>query len=48
MHVMHFAAQPDVRNAMQNPQSYVHSNIVGLVTLLEDLDLVHAVIFFVL
>lgn len=34
-HVMHLAAQAGVRYAMQNPMSYVHSNIAGLVTLFE-------------
>ncbi|XP_043716186.1 UDP-glucuronate 4-epimerase 3 [Telopea speciosissima] len=34
-HVMHLAAQAGVRYAMQNPGSYVHSNIAGLVNLLE-------------
>lgn len=34
-HVMHLAAQAGVRYAMQNPQSYVHSNIAGLVSLFE-------------
>ncbi|GMY30103.1 UDP-glucuronate 4-epimerase 2 [Fagus crenata] len=34
-HVMHLAAQAGVRYAMQNPSSYVHSNIAGLVNLLE-------------
>ncbi|KAL9261943.1 UDP-glucuronate 4-epimerase 1-like protein [Drosera capensis] len=34
-HVMHLAAQAGVRYAIENPQSYVHSNIAGLVTLLE-------------
>ncbi|GLU10323.1 hypothetical protein SLE2022_271390 [Rubroshorea leprosula] len=34
-HVMHLAAQAGVRYAMENPQSYVQSNIAGLVTLLE-------------
>ncbi|XP_028773639.1 UDP-glucuronate 4-epimerase 1-like [Neltuma alba] len=34
-HVMHLAAQAGVRYAMRNPLSYVHSNIAGLVTLLE-------------
>lgn len=34
-HVMHLAAQAGVRYAMQNPNSYVHSNIAGLVSLLE-------------
>ncbi|KAK9100009.1 hypothetical protein Scep_023439 [Stephania cephalantha] len=34
-HVMHLAAQAGVRYAMKNPGSYIHSNIAGLVTLLE-------------
>lgn len=34
-HVMHLAAQAGVRYAIENPHSYVHSNIAGLVTLLE-------------
>ncbi|KAG9148730.1 hypothetical protein Leryth_013414 [Lithospermum erythrorhizon] len=34
-HVMHLAAQAGVRYAMENPMSYIHSNIAGLVTLLE-------------
>ncbi|KAI9082698.1 hypothetical protein K1719_035272 [Acacia pycnantha] len=34
-HVMHLAAQAGVRYAMQNPNSYVHSNIAGFVNLLE-------------
>ncbi|XP_071726875.1 UDP-glucuronate 4-epimerase 1-like [Rutidosis leptorrhynchoides] len=34
-HVMHLAAQAGVRYAMEKPHSYVHSNIAGLVTLLE-------------
>ncbi|CAI8589195.1 unnamed protein product [Vicia faba] len=34
-HVMHLAAQAGVRYAMQNPNSYIHSNIAGFVTLLE-------------
>lgn len=34
-HVMHLAAQAGVRYAMQNPYSYVHSNIAGFVNLLE-------------
>ncbi|CAI9781591.1 unnamed protein product [Fraxinus pennsylvanica] len=34
-HVMHLAAQAGVRYAMENPSSYVHSNIAGLVTMLE-------------
>lgn len=32
---MHLAAQAGVRYAMQNPGSYVHSNIAGFVNLLE-------------
>ncbi|KAI8531555.1 hypothetical protein RHMOL_Rhmol11G0145600 [Rhododendron molle] len=34
-HVMHLAAQAGVRYAMQNPNSYIHSNIAGFVSLLE-------------
>ncbi|CAL9181684.1 unnamed protein product, partial [Musa hybrid cultivar] len=34
-HVMHLAAQAGVRYAIENPASYVHSNIAGLVALLE-------------
>ncbi|KAK4782634.1 hypothetical protein SAY86_007008 [Trapa natans] len=34
-HVMHLAAQAGVRYAMENPSSYVHSNIAGLVNILE-------------
>ncbi|KAH1096169.1 hypothetical protein J1N35_013090 [Gossypium stocksii] len=34
-HVLHLAAQAGVRYAMQNPQSYVKSNIAGFVNLLE-------------
>lgn len=34
-HVMHLAAQAGVRYAMQNPNSYVESNIEGFVNLLE-------------
>ncbi|KAG8390786.1 hypothetical protein BUALT_Bualt01G0119900 [Buddleja alternifolia] len=34
-HVMHLAAQAGVRYAMVNPGSYVHSNIAGLVSVLE-------------
>jgi UDP-glucuronate 4-epimerase len=34
-HIMHLAAQAGVRYAMQNPGSYVNSNIAGLVTLFE-------------
>ncbi|KAF8412388.1 hypothetical protein HHK36_000352 [Tetracentron sinense] len=34
-HVMHLAAQAGVRYAMQNPGSYVHSNVAGLVSVLE-------------
>ncbi|KAJ7526498.1 hypothetical protein O6H91_16G009000 [Diphasiastrum complanatum] len=34
-HVMHLAAQAGVRYAMENPGSYVHSNVAGLVVLFE-------------
>ncbi|TYI91902.1 hypothetical protein E1A91_D02G028500v1 [Gossypium mustelinum] len=34
-HVLHLAAQAGVRYALQNPQSYVKSNIAGFVNLLE-------------
>ncbi|KAL0922067.1 hypothetical protein M5K25_006029 [Dendrobium thyrsiflorum] len=34
-HVLHLAAQAGVRYAIENPASYVHSNIAGLVSLLE-------------
>lgn len=34
-HVLHLAAQAGVRYAMQNPQSYIQSNIAGFVNLLE-------------
>ncbi|KAH6837754.1 UDP-D-glucuronate 4-epimerase 3 [Perilla frutescens var. hirtella] len=34
-HVMHLAAQAGVRYAMQNPSSYIHSNVNGFVALLE-------------
>ncbi|OIW10818.1 hypothetical protein TanjilG_27764 [Lupinus angustifolius] len=34
-HVMHLAAQAGVRYAMQNPSSYIHSNVNGFVNLLE-------------
>eukprot|EP00897_Mesotaenium_endlicherianum_P006542 jgi/Mesen1/5916/ME000030S05183 len=34
-HVAHMAAQAGVRYAMQNPSSYIHSNVAGFVTLLE-------------
>ncbi|KAJ7949616.1 UDP-glucuronate 4-epimerase 4 [Quillaja saponaria] len=34
-HVMHLAAQAGVRYAMENPSSYVHSNIAGLVNVFE-------------
>ncbi|XAR70411.1 UDP-glucuronate 4-epimerase [Bertholletia excelsa] len=34
-HVMHLAAQAGVRYAMQNPGSYVQSNVAGFVNLLE-------------
>ncbi|KAE8023682.1 hypothetical protein FH972_009354 [Carpinus fangiana] len=34
-HILHLAAQAGVQYAMQNPQSYVSSNIAGFVNLLE-------------
>uniref|UniRef100_A0A2P2JKZ2 UDP-glucuronate 4-epimerase n=1 Tax=Rhizophora mucronata TaxID=61149 RepID=A0A2P2JKZ2_RHIMU len=34
-HILHLAAQAGVRYAMQNPRSYVSSNIAGFVNLLE-------------
>ncbi|KAF5775718.1 putative UDP-glucuronate 4-epimerase [Helianthus annuus] len=34
-HEMHLAAQVGVRYAMQNPKSYIHSNIAGFVNVLE-------------
>lgn len=34
-HVMHLAAQAGVRYAMQNPNSYINSNVNGFVSLLE-------------
>jgi UDP-glucuronate 4-epimerase len=34
-HVMHLAAQVGAHNAMENPGSYVHSNIAGLVNIFE-------------
>ncbi|XP_022873976.1 UDP-glucuronate 4-epimerase 3-like [Olea europaea var. sylvestris] len=34
-HVMHLAAQAGVRYAMENPSSYIHSNVAGFVSLLE-------------
>ncbi|KAL2506403.1 UDP-glucuronate 4-epimerase 6 [Abeliophyllum distichum] len=34
-HILHLAAQAGVRYAMQNPLSYVNSNVAGFVTLLE-------------
>ncbi|GJP46706.1 hypothetical protein CLOM_g5958 [Closterium sp. NIES-68] len=34
-HVLHLAAQAGVRYAVQNPLAYVHSNVQGFVTLLE-------------
>lgn len=35
-HVLHLAAQAGVRYAVHNPQAYVHSNVAGFVTLLEE------------
>ena len=34
-HVLHLAAQVGVRYAMENPLSYMHSNLAGFVSLLE-------------
>lgn len=34
-HILHLAAQAGVRYAMQNPSSYINSNIAGFVNLLE-------------
>jgi len=34
-HVAHMAAQAGVRYAMENPQSYVHSNVAGFVSVME-------------
>jgi len=34
-HVAHMAAQAGVRYAMDNPQSYIHSNVEGFVSVLE-------------
>ncbi|XP_050217965.1 UDP-glucuronate 4-epimerase 6 [Mercurialis annua] len=34
-HILHLAAQAGVRYAIQNPQSYINSNIAGFVNLLE-------------
>jgi UDP-glucuronate 4-epimerase len=36
-HVLHLAAQAGVRYAVQNPGSYVHSNVAGMVNLLEEI-----------
>ena len=36
-HVLHLAAQAGVRYAVQNPGSYVHSNVAGMVYLLEEI-----------
>ena len=35
--VLHLAAQAGVRYAVKNPASYVHSNVAGFVTLLEEI-----------
>eukprot|EP00850_Spirogloea_muscicola_P017040 SM000142S00554 [mRNA] locus=s142:212945:216350:- [translate_table: standard] len=35
-HVLHLAAQAGVRYAVQNPLAYIHSNVGGFVTLLEE------------
>ena len=34
-HVLHLAAQADVRHALVDPMSYVRANVAGLVALLE-------------
>lgn len=34
-HILHLAAQAGVRYAVHNPLAYVHSNVGGFVTLLE-------------
>lgn len=34
-HILHLAAQAGVRYAIENPNSYIHSNIAGFVNLLE-------------
>ncbi|XP_015878345.3 UDP-glucuronate 4-epimerase 5 [Ziziphus jujuba] len=36
-HVVHLAAQAGVRYAMKNPDSYIHSNIAGLISVLESI-----------
>ncbi len=36
-HVLHLAAQAGVRYAVKNPGSYVHSNVAGMVNLLEEI-----------
>ena len=36
-HVLHLAAQAGVRYAVKSPSSYVHSNVAGFVTLLEEI-----------
>lgn len=40
-HVVHLAAQAGVRYAARNPQSYVHSNVAGTVSLLEAMKAQH-------
>eukprot|EP00475_Leptophrys_vorax_P012637 TRINITY_DN19034_c0_g1_i1.p1 TRINITY_DN19034_c0_g1~~TRINITY_DN19034_c0_g1_i1.p1 ORF type:complete len:453 (-),score=4.09 TRINITY_DN19034_c0_g1_i1:673-2031(-) len=35
-HILHLAAQAGVRYAVHNPLAYVHSNVAGFVTLLEE------------
>lgn len=35
-HVLHLAAQAGVRYAVHNPQAYIHSNVAGFVSLLEE------------
>jgi UDP-glucuronate 4-epimerase len=36
-HVLHLAAQAGVRYAVKNPGSYVHSNVAGMVNLMEEI-----------
>ena len=35
--VVHLAAQAGVRYAVKNPGAYVHSNVAGFVTLMEEI-----------
>ena len=36
-HVLHLAAQAGVRYAVKNPGSYVHSNVAGMVNIMEEI-----------